>query len=183
MRSLPVHRAQLAAERKLAGELVRGQPLGVDLSGGGEDAEGDRQVEAARFLRQVGRREVDRHALVVRKLEPARLQGGADALARLLHFGLGEADQCEARQAVGQMDFDRDLGRLEPAQGPAVNGGEAHGEGERNGRATKVEEARHCERRDRRHPRGRPGTKRHQHSAAPAESGALAWCFGPDLDA
>ena len=56
---------------------------------------------------QVGRCEADRHALVVREFEPARLQGGADPLARLLDFGVGQTDQREARQAVGEMHFDR----------------------------------------------------------------------------
>jgi hypothetical protein len=46
-----------------------------------------------RLLGQVGRREADGHALVARKLEPARLQRGPDALARLLDPGVGEADE------------------------------------------------------------------------------------------
>lgn len=33
--------------------------LGVDLAAGGEDAQGDRQVEAPGILRQIGRREID----------------------------------------------------------------------------------------------------------------------------
>ena len=121
-----MHRPQLAAERELAGELEAFEARRVDLSGCGQDAEGDRQVEATRFLRQVRRCEADGDALVVRELEAARLQGGAHALARLLHLGVGEAHQGEARQAVGEMDLDLDLGCLEAAQGPAVNGGEAH---------------------------------------------------------
>ena len=104
----------------------RVEPGGVDLAGGGEDAERDRQVEAARLLRQVGRREADRDALVVRELEAARLQRRADALARLLDLGVGEADEREARQAVGEMHLDRHRGRFEAAQGAAVDDGEGH---------------------------------------------------------
>jgi len=106
-RQRAVHRSQLAAERDLAGELEGVEPGRVDLAGGGEDAEGDRQVEATRFLGQVGRCEADRHALVVREFEAARLQGGADPLARLLDLGVGQADEREARQAVGEVHFDR----------------------------------------------------------------------------
>ena len=98
----------------------------VDLAGGGEDAERDRQVEAARFLRQVGRREADGDALVVRELEAARLQRRADALARFLDLGVGQADQREARQAVGEVHFDRHRRRVEAAQGAAADEGEGH---------------------------------------------------------
>ena len=105
----------------------RVEPRGVDLPGGGEDAERDRQVEAARFLRQVGRRQADRDALVVRELEAAGLQRRAHALARFLDLGVGQADQREARQAVGEMHLDRHRGRLEAAQGAAVDDGEGHG--------------------------------------------------------
>ena len=90
---------------------------------GGQDAERDRQVEAARFLRQVGRREVDRDALVVRELEAAGQQRGAHPLARLLDLGVGEADQGEARQAVGEMHLDGDRGRVEAVERAAVDDG------------------------------------------------------------
>ena len=46
-------------ESEFAGEFVTVEPVCRDLAGGGEDAERDRQVEAAGFLRQVGRGEVD----------------------------------------------------------------------------------------------------------------------------
>jgi len=59
---------------------------------------------------------------------PLRLQRGTDALARFLDLGVGEADQGEARQAVGEVDLDRHGRRLEAAQGTAVNEGQAHGE-------------------------------------------------------
>ena len=49
---------------------------------------------------------------------PLFWQRRAHALARLLHFGVGQADQREARQAVGQMHLDRDLGRVEPMRAP-----------------------------------------------------------------
>jgi len=57
------HGAQFAAQGQLTRELPARQPRGVDLAAGREDAERDRQVEAARVLGQVGRREVDRTTL------------------------------------------------------------------------------------------------------------------------
>ena len=49
----------------------RVQPRRVDLPARGQDAQRDRQVEAARLLGQVGRRQVDGDALVVREGEAA----------------------------------------------------------------------------------------------------------------
>ena len=100
---------------------------GIDLSAGGQDAEGDRQVEASRILRQIGRRQADGDALVVRKLEAAVLQRRADPFARLLDLGIGQSDQREARQAVGQVHLDGDGGRIDAQQGAAVQYGERHG--------------------------------------------------------
>jgi hypothetical protein len=68
------HRAQLARQRQLAGKFMAGQLARVDLPAGGQDAQRDRQVEAARILGQVGRRQVDGDALVVRELQPRVLQ-------------------------------------------------------------------------------------------------------------
>jgi hypothetical protein len=51
----------------------------------------------------------------------ARLQCSADALTRFLHFGVGEADEREAGQAVGEVHLDRDGGCIEAAQGTAAD--------------------------------------------------------------
>ena len=125
-RQRAAHRPQLAAERELARELECRQPSGIDLPARREDAERNWQVEAAGFFRQVGGREVDGDALVRGKLKPAVLDCGAHPLARFLDFGIGQADQREARQAVGQMHFDRDLGRRERVECAAVDDGEGH---------------------------------------------------------
>jgi hypothetical protein len=121
------HRPDLAAEGELAGIGMESDALGIELAVGSEDADGDRQVEAARLLRQVGGGEVDGHPAVVRKAEPAREERGAHPLAGLLDLGLGETDEREGRQAVGQMHLDGHLRRIEPAQRAAHDGGEAHG--------------------------------------------------------
>jgi hypothetical protein len=49
-RQRAAHRPQFAGQGQLAGEFVARQPGGVDLSAGGQDAQGDRQVEAPRVL-------------------------------------------------------------------------------------------------------------------------------------
>jgi hypothetical protein len=77
-------------------------------------------------FRQVGRREVDRDALVGRELQPAVLQRRAHPLAGFLDFGVGQADRREAGQAVGQVHLDRDLGGLQGVQRPAADDGKRH---------------------------------------------------------
>ena len=102
----------------------RARRCSVELPVGGQDAERDRQVEAAGLLGQVGRRQVDRDALVVREREAAVGQRGAHTLARLLDLGVGQTDQREARQAVGQVHFDLHGGRvqaIERAAGTSAN--------------------------------------------------------------
>ena len=84
-RSAPARRRIRSAASALRGNLARG----------GEDAERDRQVEAARLLRQVGGREVDGD-LARRELELRVLQRGAHAVARLAHLGVGQADEVNA---------------------------------------------------------------------------------------
>jgi len=120
------HRAQLARQRQLAGKFPPGQPRAVDLAAGRQDAQRNRQVEAARILGQIGRRQVDGDALVVRKRQPAVLQRAAHALARFLHFHVGQAHQREAGQAVGQMHLYRHGGRGQPHQGAALHQTQTH---------------------------------------------------------
>ena len=88
------HRAQLAGERELARELVAVERLQRELAARGEDAERDRQVEAAGVLRQVGRREIDRDA-PRGKLEMRVVERRAHAVARFAHLGIGQADDVE----------------------------------------------------------------------------------------
>jgi hypothetical protein len=85
------------------------------------------QVEAPGFLVQVGRRQVDRDAAVVGKGEPALSERGTDPVARLLDFGVGQADERGARQAVRQMHLDRDRCAAQSVEGTAVDDGERHG--------------------------------------------------------
>lgn len=90
-RERAAHRPQRARERQLARELAAVERAGRKLAARGENAERDRQIEAAGLLRQIGRREVDGDA-PHGKLEPAVLQRGAHALAAFAHFEIGQPD-------------------------------------------------------------------------------------------
>jgi hypothetical protein len=116
---------QLAGQRELARELVRGQLVLRQLSAGDENADGDRQVEASRFLRQVGRRERDRD-LACRKLELRILERRAHAVARFTHLGFGKPDDVHAGQAAREMHLDADAWRADPGQGTTVDDGDRH---------------------------------------------------------
>ena len=120
------YRPQVAAQRQLACVLVAVDAPRIELTAGHQDAERDRQVEAARLLRQVGRREVDRDAFRMGEVEAAVEDGRAHALAGLLDFGVGEADQRVAGQAVGQVDLDRHCRGVQGVQRAAVYDGEGH---------------------------------------------------------
>jgi hypothetical protein len=61
--------------------------IGAELFAGGEDANGDGEIEAGSFLFDVGRGEVDRgpaHG----EFEPGIVEGGADAVARFFDGGM-----------------------------------------------------------------------------------------------
>jgi len=127
-RQCAAHRAQLARERQLAGELVFGQALRLDLPRGGKDAQRDRQVEAPRLLRQVGRRQVDRNA-AGGKLEARVLDRRAHPLASLLHLGVGQPYDGEGRQTAAEVHLDGDFRRFHAGEGAALQDGEGHDAG------------------------------------------------------
>ena len=93
------NRAQVAGERELAGELVSRCRRHRKLSRGDENAERDGQIEASRFLGQIGRRQVDGD-FARRKFEMRVLQRCAHAIAALLHCGFGQADKVESGQSA-----------------------------------------------------------------------------------
>ncbi|MCW0461863.1 hypothetical protein NB717_002931 [Xanthomonas sacchari] len=123
-----VDRTQFAGQGQFAEEFVLAEHLRVKLAGGGEDAQRDRQVEAAALLGQVGRGQVDRDP-PCRELVLRAEQGGADAVARFAYRRLGQADDLRGRQAAGQMDFDPNRRRKHPRAGTAVHQRQAHGGG------------------------------------------------------
>jgi len=82
--------------------------------------------KAARFLGQVGGREVDGDA-PYRKVEAAVRERGAHALPAFTHFEIGQADDGKRRQPVGKMDFYGDFGRAASSRRAAAHHGKRHG--------------------------------------------------------
>jgi hypothetical protein len=104
----------------------RRRPRRIEVPGRDEDAEGDRQVTAVRFLGQGkadARLSVAR--LLKRELEAAHPRGGAHPARDALALGVGQAQQRVARQAVAEMDLGLDFRCVEAASDPAVNRGQA----------------------------------------------------------
>jgi len=122
----PAHRAQFTGQRQFARTFTGRQALRAQHPGCGQHPQRDGQVEAAAFLGQLGWRQVDGDALVVRVGQAALLQRRAHTFAAFLHLGLGQAHQHEAGQAVGQLHLDLHLGSVQAVQGTAVNHGQRH---------------------------------------------------------
>jgi len=114
------HRPQLAGQRQLAGKFMNVQLFRPDgqLTRGNQDPQRNRQIEAARLLGQIGRRQIDGDA-PRRKIKPAVLQRRPHPLAGFLDFRFRQADQRQRRQAAGQVYLNRYLGCLQPGQGTA----------------------------------------------------------------
>jgi hypothetical protein len=124
-RERPAHGAQLASERKLAGEflpLERGQG---ELAARREDAHRDRQVEAAGVLRQLGGREIHRDA-ARRKFEVRMVERCAHAVARLAHLGVGQANDMERRQPRAEVHLHGHLGRVDAGKRAARHRSNRH---------------------------------------------------------
>ena len=117
------HGTQLPGERQLTDELNIIQCCDRDLAGSGENAECDRQIETPAFLGQIGGREVDGNA-ARGKLELGGEQRAAHPVAAFFHLGLGQADDGQTRQTVGQMHLDRDGRRINAGEGAAVHNSE-----------------------------------------------------------
>ena len=101
-RQCSTHSSQCSRECQFAHQLTVLQRFGGKLTGGGKDADGDRQVVAAAFLGQVGRRQIDGDP-PHRHLEAAVEQRTAHAVARLPDRRFRQADNGHARQSVGQV--------------------------------------------------------------------------------
>jgi hypothetical protein len=95
------------------------------LRGGRENAECDRQIEAAAFLGQVCGREIDGNA-AGGKFKTAVEQGGAHPVLALFHFDLGQPYDSEIRQPVGKMNLYGDRRRFHAGQRSAVKDGKRH---------------------------------------------------------
>jgi hypothetical protein len=114
----PARRAPAAVRpTATARRRTRSRPArAVDLPAGGQDAQRDRQVEAAGVLGQVGRRQVDRDPLVVREVQPAGEEAERTRSRASFTSVSGQADQHEVGQAEGQVHLDRDAAASRPTR-------------------------------------------------------------------
>ena len=120
------HGPRAAVERELADDRVFVEQLAFELSAAGEHADGDRQIERAGALRQLGRGQVDDDA-ILRPDEAAVDHRPLDAVHALLHRLLGQADEHRLRQRAGRdIDLDFDGQGVDAQQREGVQLGE-HG--------------------------------------------------------
>jgi hypothetical protein len=87
-----------------------------DGARGGQDADGDGNVEGGPVLAQVGWRQIHGDA-TERVLESAVLDGAANADAAFLHAGIRQAHDVAAGQPVRHVHFDVDGGGLDAENG------------------------------------------------------------------
>ena len=104
-RQRPGDGANRAVEAELADERVIDEPLGRQLVGGREDADGDREIEPGTRFGQAGRCEVDGEP-ALRPLLLTRQQRGPHPVTRLATRGVGQPDDGVGRQSTGGMHFD-----------------------------------------------------------------------------
>ena len=121
----PARGVDRSVERQLAEQHEIGDMTPLDDALGGEDAEGDRQVERRAGFAHVGRRQVDGDA-VLGKLEARIADGAAHPVPALAHAGIGQADHREVRQAERHVDFDVDRTGFDAEDGGGPQAGE-HG--------------------------------------------------------
>ena len=119
----PAHRPQRARERQLARKHIAAQSIGPYLPAGSQNTQRNRQIKPPRIFGQIGRRKVYRNALVMRKLQPAVLNGATHPFTRLFHLGIGQPHQRKTGQAIGQMHLHRNGRRIKPNQGTAGDKG------------------------------------------------------------
>ena len=84
----------------------------IDLTRGGEDGKGDREVEGRPFFAQSGRRKID-HNPCLWKFELGRRDSTAHSLLRLLAGAVGQPDDGQRGLAAREMGFDFDPSRLQ----------------------------------------------------------------------
>jgi hypothetical protein len=122
-RERPRDMAQRAVETEFTDERPTGHDLGRKLFAGDEHSDGDGQVESRADLADGGGSEIHRGASIG-PLEPGGEQRGAHTIASLATRRIGQADDGEAGQPVGDMDLDGDRHSVDPRQRGRRDGGE-----------------------------------------------------------
>jgi hypothetical protein len=110
-------RTQPPVEGELADRCVAAQAFRRDLARGGEEGEGDRQVEARALLPQRRGRQVDGDPPLHGPLELGGGNPAAHAVLRLLAGAVGEADDRKAGDPALEVRLDLDPARLEADDG------------------------------------------------------------------
>jgi len=113
-------RAEGAGEGELGAENDVLQAARRKLVRCHEDAQCDGQVEPRAILGQIGGCEVDGDA-TSREFEPAGGQRAADAIPRLAHGGIGQADNGEGRQPASEVNLNADPRRIDTDRRPGLN--------------------------------------------------------------
>jgi hypothetical protein len=99
--------------------------LARQLVGCDQDAQGDRQVEAAAFLGQIRRCQIHGDA-PCGKFKARILQRGPHAVLRFFNLRLRQADDGETRQAIRKVRLDRNERRIHSGERAAVEHGKRH---------------------------------------------------------
>ncbi|MND84741.1 hypothetical protein D3C80_766400 [compost metagenome] len=120
-----LHRADRPGQRQFAQAFHLAKRCNRELAVGGENPQGDGQVEAPAILGQVGWREVEGDA------PGGEFQAGiedraAHPILAFLHGRFRQANQGQRRQTVGQMRFNTDRRGRNTNLGTAVDKGEGH---------------------------------------------------------
>ena len=102
--------------------MMRSSWLDSILLAGDEHADADRQVEAWAFLADVSRGEVDGDAAQWH-FEAGVCEGGGNAVARLAHSGVRQADDDDECLAVAVVDLDLDRVGRNSLDGSAMDVG------------------------------------------------------------
>jgi hypothetical protein len=112
-RKRAVRGPHLPVERELSEERVRVEPVVRYLSTRCQHSAGERQVESGSDLRHVGGSEVGRYA-TGGKLISGVEDGSVDAVARLAHGCVGQADDRKRRQARPDVHLHAHCACMEP---------------------------------------------------------------------
>ena len=85
----------------------------------------DGQIDAARFLGKIGRREIDGD-LARGELELRVLQRSTHAIARFAHFGIRKSDEVERGEPSGKMHLRGNEQSIESRESASKNDGQRH---------------------------------------------------------
>lgn len=122
----PPHWSNRAIEPELADRGHPFETLDRYLAAGAENAERNGKVEPRADFAKAARGEVDGHPLH-RPFEFARLDRRSHTIASFATRCVGETDDREAGEPIGDVDLDRDTRAVDAVEGRGLNGGKQGG--------------------------------------------------------